>query len=283
MEWFKNLTLETILEFIHKLASDFITDAFSLITSAIVDATDLYKYYDISPYMIYIYAIAGSLLVVAVVWEGFKQISGGMVHAEEKSLQQLTLQTIFAGMCIFLFPIIFEDFLLRGNNLLVGMIQDIGINYQSNNVSQMIISSMQMTFTYGFLFLVLGIGFLALSIVAGIRYVECVIAYMLGPIMAISLVNKGEGASIYFRESIAIIFTQTLHMFLLQFLINIILNFNNLFSICICIGILIVMIKGPGILRKFVYSTGTGSAVVNAAGAGGRMMAMKMMFASLKG
>jgi hypothetical protein len=45
-------------------------------------------------------------------------------------------------------------------------------------------------------------------------------------------------------------------------------SFNSNNEAC---GLMIIVLKGPGFLRKFLYSTGTGKTIMGAAGGAGKM------------
>jgi len=74
------------------------------------------------------------------------------------------------------------------------------------------------------------------------------------------------------RELIAIVFTQTIHFLLLQILLSIMGGVSNMvIMIILSIGTIAVGLRGPQILRQYLYKTGTSSALVSSAGSVSRL------------
>ncbi|MHB8276038.1 MAG: conjugal transfer protein TrbL family protein [Candidatus Humimicrobiaceae bacterium] len=97
--------------------------------------------------------------------------------------------------------------------------------------------------------------------------------------VAISVINNSDGLQVWFREVIAITFTQTIQFLMLQILLSIMGGVENLMiMIILSIGTIVVGLKGPQILRQYLYSTGTSSSIVSAAGSAGRIGMMSMIF-----
>lgn len=275
--WIAEKARQALWAPIYDFTIEVLNEAFKMITNFIIMDTDIDKYVNVNRYMKYIYITAGSLLAVIIIWDIIKQMSGNVLNTEEKSLSTLILRTLWAASFIYFLPFSLINFILPINNYAVQFLQDYGITYSLDNVAKTIIGAIQDVNTVHLTSsLILGISCLILGIVAGIRYVEIVISYITAPFVAISMINNGEAVSIWFRETISIVFTQTIHVFLLQFLLSLILV-KSFFAIWLAIGIVVVMVRGPAILRKYLYRTGTGSATVAAAGSASRMAAMRMM------
>lgn len=286
MDWLINGVQNSIWSFLSNLATDIMTNAFELITDAIISTSDLYAYFNPDIYLAYIKILAGAFLTVVVAWEAFKQLSGGMIDTEETSLGTYTLKVVFAGLLIYFMPYSISKIFLPLNNILMNLVQSIGVKVEMGKFTNFFELTIEVINLGGFMIimtLVLAIAFLILGVVAGIRYIDLLFIYMISPIVAVSAIRKGEAIQIWVREAIAVVFTQTIHILLLQILLVLIGTVKqNAMLFVLCIGTIAVMLRGPQVLRKFLYSSGTGSAVVSTAGSGGRMVAMKMMFSTLK-
>lgn len=285
LSWIAKKVSEAIWGFIYNLVADILTKAFQLITDLILKTSDINAYFKIDEYLHYSQAVAGALLILAVAWEGFKQQSGGVLPGDEKSISKLAGQTAVGGLSIFLLPWSVTHMFLPVNNTVIQFIQNVGIKIDTEVFKKNLDMSAGVAGLGGTLILLIGVlavGFFLLGVTAGIRYIDLIICILVAPFVAISAVRSYEAINIWVRETTAVVFTQAIHILLLEVLLNIMVNVSGVMMLLLCIGCLSVMIKGPNVLRKFMYSTGAGSSTVSAAGAGGRMAAMKIMMKSLK-
>lgn len=286
MSWVIDLVVDGITGFFAKLAGEIITNAFSLISDLILTSPDIDKYIKVSEYVKYIQIIAGGLLVVLVAYEVFKQLSGGMIQAEEKSISSICLQTVWAAFLIYFLPKSVTKIFIPINNHLIELMQGINIKVEASSLQKFltIYNPAQGFASLGIfmvlMLVVLGVGFLIIGIAGGIRYIEILMCVVFAPFSALSAVGNGEGIQIWIRETIAAVFTQAVHVFLLQVLLKVIGVVQGPTMVLLCLGIIVVMLRGPKVLRNFLYSSGVGSGAVSAAGTGGRMAAMKFMMKS---
>lgn len=286
MGWLGNFIKEGFWGIIADTCSDFFKNAFELFSDLILTDTDMNKYMNINEFLGYFQAIAGSLLVVAVVWEMFKQSSGGMINVEEKSTGTYMVQVIWAAFLIYFLPKSVEVIFLPLNNAGVKLIQELGNKVEISTFQKI---TMQYDLVQGFmnlgallliLLLILSIGFIVLGIAAGIRYVELILCVLIAPFCAVSAIKNGDAIAVWVRETTAIVFTQLMQVFLLKLISVTILTVEGPMMILICIGTLVVALRGPQVLRTYLYSTGVGSAGVSAVGGAGRMKAMQFMMKS---
>lgn len=283
MDWITDNIIGGINKWFADLVTGIVNAAFKLICDTIIDLTDVNKYINTSKYLVYVQVLAGSLLILAVTWEAFKQLSGGAFSTSEKSVSTIALKTVFAGLFIYIMPWSVINVFLPINNALIELIQSIGtkVDKTSFSVSSTITSNFASNGAFVILMgLVLGIAFLVLAIAGGIRYVELIICILFAPIAAVSIVNEGEGAKVWVRETTCVVFTQAVQILLLQLLINIMEATTGVMMIVLSVGAITVMLKGPQVLRNYLYSSGVGSTGVGAAGAAGRMAAMKLIMSS---
>lgn len=280
--WFGDKVAEAVWGNIYEAASGFMTDAFKLVVNYIVKQTDLKGLFPFDDYLHAMQSIALALLFVAVAWEGVKIQSGGTL-GEEYSLQRLIMRVVFATISIFLLPWSVQNFFIKTNNYLVKMINEAGIKIEvGGGIFGVLTAPSKLSQMIVLLFAILAIAFIILSIVAGIRYVELIIISLIAPLVAVSIVRSGDALESWVRETIAVVYTQALQVFLLQLLANIVGKMQDkpLEVFIPAIGVVAVMIMGPQALRKFVYSTGAGSASVRQVGNAGRMAVYKMLASS---
>lgn len=268
-EWLFSPVLEIIQKFLSELIIEIIEGAFSLIIEFIKTPTDINAYLPVQQFLGYIQILAGALLVLKVVWEVFGQITGNISNVSDRSVGRLVLQTMWAASLIFLLPIIVTDILIKINNYLMELVISIG-------GSAIDIELLRSTFVTSsnfvlILALIWAVAFFLLAIAGAIRYVELIIAILLAPTAALSVV-RGSGALIaWASDTIAIVFTQAIHVLLLQLLALIITNTSGIMMFPLSFGVMAVVLKGPQVLRKYIYSSGTGSKVMPVVGGIGRM------------
>ena len=268
-EWLFTPVLEIIQKFLSDLIIEILEYAFNLIVQFIKTPSDINAYLPVGNFLGYIQVLAGALLVLKVVWEVFGQITGNIPNVSGRSVGRLVLQTMWAASLIFLLPIVVIDILIKINNYLMELVISI------TNVS-MDISLIRSTFVTSSNFVLLlalawAIAFFLLAIAGAIRYVELIIAILLAPTAALSVV-RGNGALItWASDTVAIVFTQTIHVLLLQLLALIITNTPGIMMFPLSFGVMAVVLKGPQVLRKYIYSSGTGSKVMPVVGGIGRM------------
>jgi hypothetical protein len=282
IDWLGNKVNDAILGFFANLATDVMSKAFKLITETVLVTPDLNHYIDASTYLFYMQLIAGQLLIVAVLFEAFKQLSGNCLPGDEKSMQTLVMQTIFSGMMIYFLPNIFVNIILKANNLLCQMISSIGVkitqeSFKAGGIDQLGTSIASLGGLMILMFLVLGVAFLILGIIGGIRYVELLICYIISPLVAVSIVRSSEAMKTWAIESVSIALTQALQIFLLQILIKFMGMVSGPMMIVLCIGDIVVMVRGPKVIKQYIYGSGVGGGAK-----AGTSMAIRSAVSSLR-
>ena len=127
-------------------------------------------------------------------------------------------------------------------------------------------------FSLAFVILFLVIAFQALK-----RMGEFAFLVATSPIAAISLVNNEMNAfPVWWREMLAVVFTQVIQVVLLYLIVNCFATLQLKF-IALGMGLCLVLISGPTYLRQFLYSTGSGKAMVGAIGSMGKVATAKFI------
>jgi hypothetical protein len=155
----------------------------------------------------------------------------------------------------------------------------VGIDVSAiNNTMQTLWGGIVQEETARIMFLILSIAIFVLGIAGAIRYIEAIIAILVSPLVALSLINNSDGLQVWLRELTAIVFTQTIHFLILQILLSIIGGVQNLtVMIILSIGTIAVGLRGPQILRQYLYRTGTSSALVSSLGSASRLGMMSII------
>jgi len=269
-EWLFNPVIEIISKILSNFLADILDSGIVLIVNFIKTPTDINAYLPVGTYISYIQIVAGALLALRVAWEVFGQLSGNIPEAENRSIGRIFLQVLWAGVLIFFLPILVTDILVRINNYTMDLISSItGSSIDVGALKSILITTTSM---FGLvLALIWGVGFLLLAVAGAIRYIELIIAILLAPLAALSVVRGNNALTTWTADTVAIVFTQSIHVLLLQFLIIIITNTSGIMMYFLSFAVMSIILRGPQVLRKYIYSTGTGGKVLPVVGGIGRM------------
>lgn len=267
-------------------ATDTLNSAIELIIDVVVKLSDIDQYFDTGRYLPYIYAIAGAILVLCVVKETLKIQSG---ISEDRSISNLATRIIVAGTSIYFLPWILKNVLIPANNILMNLINSIGVEITVDKMKEILTSailsggSSVLPFVV-VIFTVWAISLAIFSIAAGIRYAELILGILMAPIIATSFVKDSEGITAWMMDTICLVFTQSIHLVLLQVLLQVNLTAGNggMIPLIISIGIVTVALRGPKVIKKYLYTSGVGGASVGAAGNAGRMAMMRFYMSKVK-
>lgn len=264
MDYMTDLISNGVTSYFLNMANDFLALGFEVLTNFLIDFSDVNKYVDINIFLVYSQAIACALLSVNVAWSAFKTQSGG-VFKGGNSFSVLGIKTVFAGASIYLLPHLVMKVLIPINNLTVNVITLVGKEYKisADNMFQLIqkIGSQAMTLVMGVL--VLSIAVIILSIMSAIRYIDLILCIIISPFVALSIIGDGEGLSTWARETFAIVFTQSIHILLLQIFMKILVSTEGLTMLILAIGNIVVMIKGGNVLRTYTHKTGVSGGITS--------------------
>ena len=279
LDWIKEIISTSIWDTVATIIESLLNFMFKYITQVVIDPTEPGKYLtNFEQYLKGVQFFAGGLLVIFVVLAVFRQLSGVM-YQSEKSIGTYFIHVTFAGGLIYILPKIVTLVFLPLNNLLISFIGEIGIDTSRIEDSfQSAWGLIKEESVMKIIFLILIVALLALGIAGAIRYIETLIAILISPLVALSVINSSDGLNIWIREIVAIIFTQTIHFLILQILLSIMGGVENFMVMMILsIGTISVGLRGPQILRQYLYKSGTSSVLVSSAGSAGRIGMIGMM------
>lgn len=280
MDFITNAVTKGFWAALAELASDLIKGAIDVMIDCIVNLSDVNKYINTDQYLAYVYAMAGGLLIVNIIYQGMKSQTG---LGERRSLSEMTMRTVFGAAGIYILPWSLMNLMIPLNNYLMYAINSIGQEISAERLAKVLILNLAGAGGYVILLgFVWAIALIIFGIAGGIRHIELIIATLIAPIISTSLIKGNEGCETWFKESVCIVFTQSIHMLLLKLLVNIFLQTSGLIMVILTVGLVTIAIKGPQVIRTYMYSSGVGSTSVGAVGGGVRMMAMSRMFSSVK-
>ncbi|MGG0939154.1 conjugal transfer protein TrbL family protein [Brevibacillus centrosporus] len=199
------------------------------------------------------------------------------IHGNQQTtVQQIATNAFVSALFIYAAPWVLENGLIRVNNIMVEGISDMGVN-----IGDGIMSDISAPFSAMFAKQLMGliiVGALFLGgIQQGIRYVDLFVLGVFGPFMAVSKADKGEAFDVWVREAIAVVFTQSVQMLLITLAFNAAMD-ASILSKFASIGAIIVMLRGPQVLRQYIYKTGTGGQTANV----GKSATMQLIRVAIK-
>lgn len=263
--------------FLSDLATDFANFAFEGMYKYVVAVTDLSKIPNLQTLISWSQTAGGSLVTLFFlkrVVEGMKNEATG---EDSTNFAEIIGSTVIAFALVFATPYMIEYLIIPINNLGVQSIVNLGIdvNIAGNDFldrytvgADLALASLHIIF----MVLVWVIAILVFAVAGAIRYVDLAIVMVMGPLVATSYTNRSQVYATYWVEVVSVIFTQCIHA-LLCYLILQWSSGGTLMGIIFAIAGAVVAIRGPQVLRQFLYSSGAGSGAVGA----GRMAAYKML------
>ena len=273
LDWISEILSNSFWQGISSVIESLLDFTFDFISQVVIQPTEPGKYLaNFNEYLKGVQFFAGGLLVVFVIWSVFRQVSGVMYN-NEKSMGTYFIHVTFAGGLIYILPKAVTLVFIPLNNALIGFIGSVGISTSRIDESfQSAWGLIKEEKVVMIMFLILIIALFVLGIAGAIRYIETLIAILIAPLVAISIINNSDAFHVWTRELIAIVFTQTIHFLLLQILLSIMGGVGNMvIMIILSIGTIAVGLRGPQILRQYLYKTGTSSALVSSVGSVSRL------------
>jgi hypothetical protein len=283
IDWIKEIISSLIWDGIAGASQNLFEFFIKFINTLIVQPTEPGKYItNFGQYLKGVQYFAGGLLVIFVILAVFRQISGVM-YQSERSVGTYFIHVTLAGGLVYVLPKVVTSVLLPLNNALINFIGSVGVD--ASRIEESLSSSggwgavAKESWMFSVMSLILTIALLALCITGAIRYIETLIAILISPLVALSVINSSDGLQIWIRETISIVFTQTIHFLILEILLSIMGGVDNMVLVVVLsIGTVVVGLRGPQIIRQYLYRTGTSSTIVASAGSAGRLGMMAMIF-----
>lgn len=239
---------------------------FKYLQMFVLNPTDLSKLgQNINFYIGYTQALGISLVIYFAVQRLFINfIKTGLGEQTEEPAKIIGRAIIGGVMVVSVHYIL--DIMIQINNAIIHDISNIGIAAsQFKNVFTVSADAIKAAGDMAILFLILVIASLILAIMGGIRYAEIAFMYIIAPVLM-----SGENATSlmgsFFRTAIGIIYTQAVQLTIIGLLMSAITNQAGPDQLFISIGIIVLLLRGPKLLREYLYSSGTGSGMMNAAG-----------------
>lgn len=268
-------------EWLSEIATGFASFAFEILGEYVIKVTDLSKIPDIYLLLSWSQLAAGGLIILFFIKRVAEGIKAEIFDEDPPNYSEIIGSTVIAASLVFATPFIIERFLIPINNMIVDSIVSLGIDV--NVMGNEILDKYTATGSFAaagihiiFMILIWAIAFLVFAVAGAIRYVDLGILFIMGPLTATSYTNRSQVYSTYWVEATAIIFTQSIHT-LLAYLMLSWASDGTLLGIIYSIAGAVVALRGPQVLRQFIYKSGVGGM----ASGGSRFAAYKLMMKNI--
>ncbi|PGQ88332.1 conjugal transfer protein TrbL family protein [Priestia megaterium] len=273
--------IEYLKELIQDLIKDFANMAFNWIEIFMLKPTDFSKYPKIDFVYDFVHAIASSLCIVFVAWGLMVIIFNQMAGVQGRSVSEVVSKAALSFVLSASAPWLLES-LVKLNNKMVKYFLDKGLDTKALE------KFITMPNTAPISLLLMGLVIVALFVLLGMQYIqrigEYIVLLVTAPIAAQSITTENfEVFSIWWRESISVIFSQTFQVMLLWLVLNMLTGTEKLQDYLYAIALMVIILKGPKYIRQFLYSSGAGRSVVGAAGKSSKMAIYKFATAKIAG
>lgn len=271
---FGKAAIEGLKSIINDLVHDFANMAFDWLSMFMLTPTDFSKYPKVDVVYTFVFTLASSLCIVFVAYQLLGIMFNHLAGVKSRSISEVIFKTVLAFVLSASAPWLLENVLVRLNNAIVQYFLDTGLDT----------STLEDFFTFppsaGLSIFVAAAIICVLFVILGLQYIqrigEFIVILISSPLAAFSVINENYDIwSIWWREAISVIFTQSFQVALLWIILNQITDTQKLSDYMLSIGLMVVLLKGPKYLRQFLYSSGAGKVAVGMAGGSSKMAIYK--------
>ncbi|BCC56602.1 conjugal transfer protein TrbL family protein [Bacillus cereus] len=267
--------VEYLKDLIKDLVDGFGNAAFDWLKVFLFQPTDFSKY----PYIEELYNI---VLVVSVSLGGvffaynlFKILLGTLGGYNQRSISEVLVKTVLGGFFSVTAPFIMTKVLIPLNNAIVQIFLDKGLG--TDALAKFIMIPGTASFAMFICVFVMLVLFLVLTFQSMRRVAELLFLLAISPLAAWSMINEDMNLwGIWWRETICTIFTQSFHVIMIWLALNQVGDAKSVSEFIIGWVFIGFTLFVPNMLRKYLYSTGSGRTVMNIAGGAGKMAIYKM-------
>lgn len=209
--------------------------------------------------MTYMRIIAATFLTPFLGFQLWKGLSKQVFTSEIPPVAYTLYKAVVAAAFIYGLPKVLL-LMLKINEYFIDMIGTLGVSFDSGFKAILFppATNTLLVLTVA----IFTICLVGLTVSNSVRYAELCFLYVIGPLLAIDFIGKGELLKNWIFQAIATTFTQCIQYFLVGLSLNFTMNMGtgNWYSWFAPIGTIIVAIRGPQVLRQLLYSSGVAGA-----------------------
>lgn len=271
----------TLIEMFHDWLTDILTAIFNFLAEVLFDHKAMSGLFE-NVYGIFV--VFGGTLLVAIVL--FRIISSMLNEAEggEARLAEILISTIKASAMVLILP--FMLYLVVNK-----IVYPIG-EYMFKNIAEGTADSITNMLDSSFLEKIIGSsdGIVSILLLAFIVIVFIVFTFKMcvyhADLLLLEIMSVGAAISIasekfdfsevWWREFLSQILTVITQTLMMAGIVQLVSHFNSWYDFMLIIGLGVLIIRGPSVLRSMWYSSGGGRGAVNMSKTATRMLMMKM-------
>ncbi len=254
---------KAVVNFLNKMISDFASQGFDLLSEYVISVTNINKIPSIQTFMTWSQMAASSLATLFFVKRLMEAMRDELTEEGTPNIAEILGSYVVSLALVFATPYLITNFLIPINNAFVRSVTGLGIRVRMYDDFIDVMIGYDQGLHITFLLLVWVIAFIAFTIVAAIRYVDLAIILIMGSLVATTYTNRSQVYATYWTEVISVVFIQSVHIVLAYFIIQW-ASEGTFMSTIFSLGATIVALRGPQVLRQFLYTSGTGGLVQGA-------------------
>lgn len=248
---------DAIVDFFNQVATDIATAAFDLLSDYVIAITDISKIPSINTFIDWSQLAGGTIAAIFFVKRLAEALRDEVTGEGTPNVAEIIGSFAVACALVFATPYIILNYIIPINNQIITSISSLGIDLEVYDSVIDMMTPDDEGLHFVFLFLIWAFAFVAFSIAGAIRYVDLALVLIMGPLVATSYVNRSQVYATYWTEVIAIVFTQSVHMLLAYFVLQWAAE-GTFLGFCFSLAGAVVALRGPQVLRQFLYNSGTG-------------------------
>lgn len=267
---------EWINDYLIELIDGFLQVAWKWLEIFMLQPTDFETEGAIGDVQRFILGASVGISTLFLIFTLMKELTKGIGGYSNRSNAEIISKGILSVVFAFTSPWLLLGVLLQVSNAVSSIF--LGKNLNIDTLKNFMDTTNDVSSATTIMMLILTVTILWMTFQYIVRYGNLMILWVLAPFAASTMVNEEMNIfPAWWREACAVIFTQPLQLMILYFIVNQIGSGENANDYFLAIGLMIVLIASPGWLRKFLFSTGSGKTMMNAAGGAGRMAMYKLM------
>jgi hypothetical protein len=205
----------------------------------------------------------------------FQAVRDVVTGEAEPNYAEIIGSFILTFALIFATPYIVTHFFFKVNNAVLASLPALGISlsFPDKGVTDLLTDPMmgldKQAVVTALMGLIWSLGYFAFALVSAIRYAEIAGLLVLGPLLATSVLGRSDAYRVYWMETAAVVFLQPFH-FLLAYWILSSLD-KGIMGVIFSLGCSVIGIRGPHLLRQWMYGAGTRGTLIGAIGGARRL------------
>lgn len=275
--WMGDKVEDAINDVLGKIMNPIYSGMLSALRAVLINPTNMRGIKYIDQLELGMQVLAGALLVTTIAFRGLMYMINGTTGGNNAPISDILARSWMAAILIFGLPWILENVFLKLNEFLMAWVNSIGVDFQ-NGLLLIVFPSGQ-GLTNVIMFCIWLLSLIGLLWSNAVRCAELIFLYIIAPLLAVSQAGRGEALQMWIIQAISVSLTQVVQFALVGLSFNLMQGAGfEWWTYITGIGAIVLAIRGPQVIKQFLYTTGTASGGASAAQqVGGTVMYKAMM------